>query len=123
MASARRGGEPELVVIGAGAIAWVAIVAVLAAAGYAGLPRFAAPAAAIACVLGAVGIGARRARLAPVIDSQRRSRWPRALLAALVIQGGVRAAELPGEVERAADYGHSSTASASSSPTTSARSA
>jgi hypothetical protein len=106
VASARRRGEAELVVIGAGAIAWIAIVAVLAAAGYAGLPRFAAPAAAIACVLGAVGV----VRMAHAATGHRR--WAAlalagALLAGLVIQGGVRAAELPGEVEQAADYGRS----------------
>jgi len=106
MASARRRGEAELVVIGAVAIAWVAIVAVLAAAGYAGLPRFAAPAAAIACVLGAVGM----VRVARAVAGHRQPAalaLAAALLAALVIQGGVRAAELPGEVERAADYGRS----------------
>jgi hypothetical protein len=48
-------------VLGAGALAWVAIVAVMAQAGYAGNPRYLVAAAAIGCVL--AGVGA--ARLGP----------------------------------------------------------
>jgi hypothetical protein len=106
VASARRRGEPEIVVLAAGAVAWVAIVAVLAAAGYAGLPRFAAPAGAVACVLGAVGL----VRVVRAASGRRRSAalaLGGALLAAMASQGAVRALELPGEVERAADYGRS----------------
>jgi hypothetical protein len=106
VASARRRGEPEIQVLGAGAVAWVAIVAILAAAGYAGLPRFAAPAAGVACVLGGVGI-------VRVVRAARGRRRPGALalagvlVAAVAVQGAVRAADIPGEVERAADYGRS----------------
>ncbi|MGH2953958.1 MAG: hypothetical protein ACRDK9_08045, partial [Solirubrobacterales bacterium] len=54
--SARRAGERVIVALAIGALAWIAVVAALAAAGYAGLPRFAAPAAALVCVLGGVGM-------------------------------------------------------------------
>ena len=91
-------------------IAWIAIVAVLAAAGYAGLPRFAAPAAAVACVLG----GRRRsvALLARSLARGRSARGRRSRSPALAARGArgpgrVRAAEIPGELERAADYGRS----------------
>ncbi len=101
--------EREILVLAAGAAAWIAIVALLAGAGYAGLPRFAAPAAAVACVLGGIGI----VRLVAAIDGMRLvdRRRPAAialagtLLAGLALQGVVRAAEIPGEIERAADYG------------------
>jgi len=42
--------------LAAGACAWLAIVGVMTALGYAGLPRFALPAAALICVLGGAGI-------------------------------------------------------------------
>lgn len=48
--------DRELVAVAAGGLGWIAIVAVMAAAGYAGLPRFMAPAAALVCVIGAVGV-------------------------------------------------------------------
>ena len=81
----------------------------LAAAGYAGLPRFTAPAAAVACVLGGVGI----VRLVAAIDGMRLAdpRRPAAialagvLIGGLAIQGAIRAAEIPGELDRAAQYG------------------
>jgi hypothetical protein len=41
--------------LGAGALAWIALVAGMTAVGYAGVARFMLPAAAIACVLGAAG--------------------------------------------------------------------
>ena len=55
VATARQHREDEILALAYGAAAWIAIVAVLAAVGYAGLPRFAAPAAAVACVLGGIG--------------------------------------------------------------------
>ena len=55
---------PRLVrVLAAGAVAWVAIVAVMAQAGYAGNPRYLVAAAAIGCVL--AGVGA--ARMLPAV--------------------------------------------------------
>jgi MFS family permease len=44
------------VALGVAAFAWIAEMAVLTAIGYAGIPRFALPAAGLLCVLGGVGI-------------------------------------------------------------------
>ena len=104
VAAAWRNRERAILVIAGGAAAWIAVVALLAAAGYAGLPRFAAPPAAVVCVLGAVGIvrlgtgalgrePADRGRLALVATL--------ALLAGLAVQGAFRAGEIPGELDRA----------------------
>lgn len=51
-------GDRRARVLGAGALAWIAIVAAMTLAGFAGLPRFMAPAAAIVCVLGGAGLAA-----------------------------------------------------------------
>jgi hypothetical protein len=118
-------GERTIPVLTGLMVAWVGVVAVLAALGYAGLPRFGAPAAALGCVLGAVGLvilyeelhGARR--LAGRLRSLglgvliTRDRYRRAvlgagvlvvLLAALAIQGALRAAEVPGQYDAARDF-------------------
>ena len=102
--SAWRNREPQILVLACGAAAWIAIVAVLAASGYAGLPRFAAPAAAAVCVLGAVGI----ARLViGLLAGGRAKRRQLALVAGLTLvagvalQGAVRAGDIPGELDRA----------------------
>ena len=102
-----RRGEREVPAIACGALAWVAIVAAMAALGFAGLARFLAPAGAAVCVLG--GIGVVRAA-----GAARRAGSPRAGLAATVaaavmvtgfaVQGGLRAAELPGVSRDAASY-------------------
>ena len=77
-----------------GALAWIALVAVMTLAGFPGLPRFMAPAAAVVGVLGGVGLAALLAQ-------------PRAygrILPALVAVALVAAlAGLPG---RAAELGH-----------------
>ena len=52
-------------VLGAGALAWIAIVGAMTLAGFAGLPRFMAPAAAIIGVLGGAGLAALLARPRP----------------------------------------------------------
>lgn len=106
---ARRDHERELELLALGVAAWLGIVAILAAAGYAGLPRFAAPAGAVVCVLGGVGIvrvlaalnGMRRA------DPRRRAALALALAigAGLLIQGAIRIASIPGELDRAAAFG------------------
>ncbi len=92
--AARRRGDRALLVVAGGALAWIALVAVMAAGGYAGLPRFLAPAAAVACALGAAGL----ARLGA---SARDTRPPATLAAALAVvalalvaQAGVRAVAL-----------------------------
>ena len=51
-------GDVRARVLGAGALAWIAIVAAMTLAGFAGLPRFMAPAAAIVGVLGGAGLAA-----------------------------------------------------------------
>jgi len=53
----RRGLVPEVerILLG-GALAWIGLVAVMAAFGYAGLPRFFAPATAILSVLAGIGV-------------------------------------------------------------------
>ena len=106
--SARREGERAIVLLAAAALGWIAIVAALAAAGYAGLPRFAAPAGAVACVLGAVGV----VRMLAAIDGMRgvdpRRRWAivatALLLVVLAVQASIRAAEIPAEVDDALAY-------------------
>lgn len=59
-------------VLAAGALAWIAIVVAMTLLGFAGLPRFMAPAAAIVCVLGGAGLATLAAR-------------PRAIQLALVV--------------------------------------
>lgn len=51
---ALRARAPRLLL--AGALLWIAVVAAMTTIGFAGLPRFMAPAAAIVCVLGGVGL-------------------------------------------------------------------
>ena len=109
----RERGELDrpLAVLLAGAAAWVLLVAVMAIGGFAGLPRFLAPATALVAVLGGVGI----ARAAAAGCGRASSRYPgqssttppdRALrglaVAALVLAVagfGWRAAQIPGDVE------------------------
>jgi hypothetical protein len=79
-------------VLAAGALAWIAIVAVMAAAGFPGLPRFMAPAIAVVGVLAGVGL----ARLLAAPASPR-------TVAALAIVAIVTIVQLPG---RAADVPH-----------------
>ncbi|HEU4739514.1 MAG TPA: hypothetical protein VFS54_10600 [Solirubrobacterales bacterium] len=88
----RDGLDRSLSILLAGAGAWIALVALMAITGFAGLPRFLAPATAVVAVAGAVGIA--RAGSAGI---------SRALVAAtlvLAIAGfGWRVAELPGDLE------------------------
>ena len=109
--SAWRHAEREPLVLAGGAAAWMVIVAVLAGAGYAGLPRFAAPAAAVVCVLGAVGL----VRAVAAIDGMRASNRARRpaialvglLVAGLAVQAAIRLGEIPGELDRARAYANS----------------
>jgi hypothetical protein len=103
--------DRPLTVLLAGAGAWTLLVAVMAIGGFAGLPRFLAPATALVAVLGAVGI----ARTAAAGCGRASSRYPgqssttpldRALqglvVAALVLAVvgfGWRAAQVPGDLE------------------------
>ena len=60
----------------AAALAWVAIVAVMAQAGYAGNPRYLVAAASLGCVLAGVGGGAVPAVLPAGRGWPSRSWWP-----------------------------------------------
>jgi hypothetical protein len=109
--------DRPLAILLVGAVAWILLVALMAVAGWAGLPRFLAPATAVLAVLGAVGIARpASASLAP----ERRSAGPYAryaelksgglsfqalrglVVAALVLAVagfGWRAGQLPGDLE------------------------
>jgi hypothetical protein len=103
--------DRPLQVLLAGAGAWILLVALMAVAGWAGLPRFLAPATALLAVLGAVGI----ARIAATGCGRASSRYPgqssttprdqalqRLVVAALalaVVGFGWRAAQLPGDLD------------------------
>lgn len=102
-AAARR-QDRELLVIAAAALAWIALVAAMAAAGYAGLPRFMAPAAAIACVLGAVGLTRIGARGAAEVRAGRIGLESLAAIAVVLVfagQGALRVAGLPDQAAEA----------------------
>jgi hypothetical protein len=86
------GRDRRLVVLGLGALALIATVVAMAATGFPGLPRFMAPAAAIAGVLGGVG-------LARLVEAPRRA----AVVAVAVALAVVTALQLPG---RAAELPH-----------------
>jgi MFS family permease len=91
----------------AGAAAWVALVAVMAVAGYAGLPRFLAPATAVVAVLGGAGIARAGAAAfsgpgvgVPPTLGGRRGLTAGAVAALLLASAGLglRAAEVPGDL-------------------------
>lgn len=102
-------GQPLRVLL-AGAGAWIALVALMAIAGFAGLPRFLAPATAVIAVLGGVGLaraGTGVVELRPPIAPQS-STTPQdsalkglvAVALVLAVAGfGWRVAELPGDLE------------------------
>ncbi len=89
---ATRDRERRIPVLAAGALAWIGIVAVMAAAGFAGLPRFFAPAAAIVTVLGAVGI-ARAGATALAALGSREGRGAVAAATAILLVGIALAAQ------------------------------
>lgn len=81
--------ERTLAVLLAGATAWVLVVAAMAVVGYAGLPRFLAPASAVFAVLGAVGLARAGRAVAWVVV---------VALALAAVQAGLRVAEAPGDL-------------------------
>jgi hypothetical protein len=109
------GVDRPLAILLGGAGAYVLLVAAMAIGGFAGLPRFLAPATAVVAIAGAVGIARAGAAAAPSgrhlplfrIAQQRKVTPPgaalRALLAAalvLAVAGaGWRLAQLPGDLE------------------------
>ena len=82
----------------AAGLAWIALVAVMAQAGFSGEPRYSLPGAALVAIAGAAGLvalaGAGAARLAP--PSAARAYVPAALVAlALLIAAAPKLADLP----------------------------
>lgn len=98
----RRGESSDraLAVLGIAAAAWVGLVAAMAVVGYAGLPRFLAPASAAFAIVGGVGVARAAARgFAP---GAGRSGLALPAIAALLLATagiGVRAAEVPGDLD------------------------
>lgn len=91
-------GRPLKVLLAA-ALAWALLVAAMATAGYAGLPRFLAPATAVIAVAG--GVGLARAGAAAFAPGQRRPVLAAAVLACLLLAvagTGLRAAAVPGDL-------------------------
>lgn len=83
-----------------GAVAWVAVVGLMSVAGYAGLPRFLAPATAAFAVVG--GAGLARAGAAAFAHGAARPVLVAATVAALLLAAGgfgLRVARIPGDVD------------------------
>jgi hypothetical protein len=100
LAGGRRGEEDRvLITLLAGAALWIALVAAMAVAGFAGLPRFLAPATAAIAVVGAVGIARAGASLGGGGHPERLALVAVALLAA-VAGLGLRLSHLPGDLDR-----------------------
>ncbi len=95
----RREPRGAAAILLAGAAAWVAVVAAMAVVGFAGLPRFLAPATAVLSVLGAAGL----ARAGAAAFGAPRRRALAALVAAALLAAcvgvGLRVGEVPGNVE------------------------
>jgi hypothetical protein len=92
-----RSSDAPLMTLLIGAVAWVALVAVMAVFGFAGLPRFLAPASATIAVVGAVGV----ARAGATAFSEGRPAVAIVTVAALLLATagfGLRAAEVPGDL-------------------------
>lgn len=96
--------DRPLAILLAGAVAYVLLVALMAVGGFAGLPRFLAPATAVIAVVGAVGL----ARAGATMRGRALSHYARqssttplvvAALALAVAGFGLRAAQLPGDLE------------------------
>ncbi len=93
--------DRALTVLLAGAAAWIALVAAMAVAGYAGLPRFLAPATAVIAIVG--GVGVARAGAHAFAAGAARSLLGAATAIALLgtLAGfGLRAAEVPDDLRR-----------------------
>jgi hypothetical protein len=110
--SALRRRQAAVPVLAAGALAWIAVVVAMSALGYAGLPRFAAPAGALVCVLGAVGFVDLLRRAGQAVGVPRPPATSGAVVVAAaavavagVAQGAVRAADIPGAVRQSGEFG------------------
>ena len=84
----------------AGALAWIGLVAAMAAFGYAGLPRFLAPASAVISTVGAVGLA--RAGVEAFAAARRRAALAAVVIVAIcagVAGFALRAADVPGDID------------------------
>lgn len=98
------GRDRRLIALAVGALAWIATVAAMTALGFAGLPRFMAPAAAVAGVLGGIGL----ARLLAFPSRPRTARGLALAALALSLPGlPDRVSELPHALRTSARIGHS----------------
>jgi hypothetical protein len=92
--------DPTAQVLLLGAVAWILLVALMAIIGFAGLPRFLAPATAIVAVLGSVGI-ARTAAAVELFDPMG-GKSSTAIIAVVLVLAGAgfawRVAQIPGDV-------------------------
>ncbi len=80
------------------AAAWTLLVAVMATAGYAGLPRFLAPATAVLAIAGGVGLARAGAAFAP---GDRRPALVAAVVSCFILAAagtGLRVAAIPGDL-------------------------
>lgn len=94
----RREPRGTAAILLAGSLAWVAVVAVMAVIGFAGLPRFLAPATAVLAALGAAGLAGAGARS---LGGPRREGLAALVAVALLtaVAGiGLRVAQLPDDV-------------------------
>jgi hypothetical protein len=96
------GPERSLAILLAGAAAWTLLVAVMAIVGFAGLPRFLAPATAIVAVLGSVGIARTAAAVElsdPIGGKSSTATVAVALALVLAVAGSAwRVAQVPDDV-------------------------
>lgn len=94
--------DPPLKILLAGAAAWIGLVALMAIAGFAGLPRFLAPGTAVVAVLGGVGVArtaAERGRAFPSHGGKSSAALVMATLLIALAGFAWRAAQVPGDIE------------------------
>lgn len=103
--------DRPLAILLAGAGAWILLVALMAVAGFAGLPRFLAPATAVVAIAGGVGLaragaagcGRASSRIAGQSSTTPPDRALRGLVAATLVLAvvgfGWRLAQIPGDLE------------------------
>jgi hypothetical protein len=93
--------DRALAILLAGAAAWILLVAAMAIAGFAGLPRFLAPATAIVAILGAVGIARTGAavELSDPIGGKSSTAIVTATLILAIAGFAWRAAQMPGDLD------------------------
>jgi hypothetical protein len=82
--------DRDLAILLAGAGTWILLVALMAVAGFAGLPRFLAPATALVAVLGSVGIARAAPKNQPLVI---------AILVIALAGFAWRAAQIPGDLD------------------------